>query len=162
MISSYKELSECQDRLLACYRTGSRPSDKFLARITQLRDAIQNGSKLTRVYVSGPITKGSRATNFHQAAKAQTILMESGKYAVLNPMLTMMHPDEPNISWERWLDTDLAWIEVADLVIRLPGESAGGDKETAYARQIGVPVAYAYEIPELREAFPAHYTTPTV
>ena len=39
-----------------------------------------------------------------------------------------------------WLDMDFAWVSVSDAVLRLPGESAGADRETAYAAERGVPV----------------------
>lgn len=165
MIAAYKRQAELLESLVYLYRFQANDVLQIEAKkaeLARVQQQIKDGSKLVRVYVSGPITKGSRTTNFAQAATAQKRLMESGKYAVLNPMLTMLHPDEPNISWERWLDTDLAWIEVADLVIRLPGASAGGDKEVAYAESIGVQVAYAYQIPELRDLFPVHFTHETV
>ncbi len=109
------------------------------------------------VYLSGPITKGNPTTNFKQACDAQRILMESGKYAVINPMLTMAHPEEKEISWECWLATDLKIITRVDEVIRLPGLSAGGDKECNFAREIGTPVLYAHQVPELAELFPCHH-----
>ncbi len=113
------------------------------------------------VYISGPITKGNRSTNFVQACQAQKILMETGEYAVINPMLTIMHPDEPNISWDCWLATDLAIIERVDEVIRLPGESVGGERETDYAREIGVPVVEACDVPCLKVLFTDAHRNPT-
>lgn len=109
------------------------------------------------IYLSGPITKGNPETNFKQACVAQRILMESGKYAVINPMLTMSHPNEKEISWECWLATDLKIITRVDEVIRLPGLSAGGEKECDFARSINTPVKYAFEIPELAPFFPRHH-----
>lgn len=161
MINLFKQQLQNLQGLLACYRVGRSPSTKLLDDISIISQKLDNGTKLTRVYLSGPITKGNKTTNFCQAMRAQKLLMDSGKYAVLNPMLTMMHPDECNISWEAWLATDLAFIEVCDIVIRLPGESAGGDKETRFAKSIDVPVFFAHEIAELRDAFPTHYTTLT-
>lgn len=94
---------------------------------------------MKRVYLSGPVTKGNRSHNFSQSLDAQQLLMEAG-YAVFNPMLTMMHPNEQNISWEMWLAGDLAWIDVCDLIVRLPGESLGADTETAHGILRGIPV----------------------
>ncbi len=113
------------------------------------------------IYLSGPITKGNQKTNFDQAALAHRILMESGKYAVINPMLTMAHPNEKEISWECWLTTDLKIITRVDRVIRLPGLSKGGDKECDFARSINTPVSYACDIPELKEFFPCHHENET-
>lgn len=94
---------------------------------------------MKRVYVSGPITKGNRSWNFFQAAEAQRMLLDAG-YAVLNPMLSMAHPDGHNISWEMWIASDLAFIEVCDLIVRLPGESKGADLEVQHATDRGIPV----------------------
>jgi len=94
---------------------------------------------MLRVYISHPITKGDGCFNFWQCCLAQKKLMEAG-YAVLNPGLSMMHPDAKNISWQCWIDSDLKWVEVSDFVIRLPGESTGADVETAHAEARGIPV----------------------
>lgn len=103
---------------------------------------------MKRVYISGPITKGNRSFNFYQASEAQRILLEAG-YAVLNPMLSMAHMDGHNISWETWIASDLAFIEVCDLIVRLPGESKGADLEVAHARERNIPVI-EMDLTELR------------
>jgi hypothetical protein len=92
-----------------------------------------------RIYISGPITKGNRSVSFFQAAEAQRRLMENG-YAVLNPMLSIMHPDGNNIPYEDWIESDLAYVAVSDFVLRLPGESKGADIETKFAREHGIEV----------------------
>lgn len=74
----------------------------------------------------------------------QVVLINSG-FAVLNPMLTMLHPDAWNIPHRAWLENDLPWVAVSDVVLRLPGESTGADEETAFAESLGVPVVYLYE-----------------
>ena len=40
----------------------------------------------------------------------------------------------------RWLAEDLAFVEVCDGVLRLPGISPGADEECAAARALGIPV----------------------
>lgn len=113
---------------------------------------------VTRIYLSGPITKGNRTHNFYQACQAHKLLMAAG-YSVLNPMLTMLHPDEPNIPHGQWLASDLPWVEVSDCVIRLPGESVGADMETAHARDMGVPVFGPEVFPCLHSLFPPAVAT---
>ncbi len=44
-----------------------------------------------------------------------------------------------------WLDLDLAWLEVADAVLRLPGASEGADEECRLAAKRGIPVYDAIE-----------------
>lgn len=111
----------------------------------------RDGTRAARVYVSGPITKGNRTHNFAQAAEAQRLLMLAG-FAVLNPMLSMMHPDSENIDYKLWLASDLPWVQVADYVVRLPGESNGADIETAHARRHGIPVIDYADVECLRSA----------
>jgi hypothetical protein len=45
-----------------------------------------------------------------------------------------------NTTFEDWMGLDLAWVEAADALIRLPGESVGADQEVALARKLGIPV----------------------
>ena len=92
-----------------------------------------------RLYLSGPITKGNRTSNFAQAASMQAELMQAG-FAVLNPMLSMMHPDAWTIDHRLWMDNDLPWVEVCHVVFRLPGESIGADEECSFADNLGIPV----------------------
>lgn len=99
-----------------------------------------------RVYLSGPITKGDRNHNFFQACDAERRLMLAG-FAPLNPMRSMVLP----FAWQEdmphglWLEVDFAWVEVADVVLRLPGESLGADQECAFAAALGIPVLESME-----------------
>ncbi len=92
------------------------------------------------IYISGPITNGNRNLSFYQAAEAQLRLMKTGDYACYNPMLSMAMFANNELSWEEWLECDESWIRVSDLVLRLPGESKGADREVTYAKTIGVSV----------------------
>jgi hypothetical protein len=67
--------------------------------------------------------------------------MEAG-FAVINPMLTMLHPDGPNIPWQTWINGDLEIVARCDMVLRLPGESKGADIETAHAIENDIPVMW--------------------
>lgn len=96
-----------------------------------------------RVYISGPITRGNRTENFRQACNAQAALMGEG-FAVMNPMLTMMHPEAWTIEHSLWMENDLPWVAVSHVVYRLPGESVGGDMECAHAMNLGIPVFTKY------------------
>jgi hypothetical protein len=40
---------------------------------------------------------------------------------------------------------DLAWVEVADAVLRIPGESSGAEREVAHALHHGKPVFTSVE-----------------
>jgi hypothetical protein len=147
------------EKLLSYYRLQHPVPSWLLTKINKISEQIKSlrNPELELIYLSGPITKGNPKTNFKQACDAQRVLMESGRYAVINPMLTMAHPDEKEITWDCWLRTDLEIVTRVDRVIRLPGLSSGADKECDYARSIGVPVFHACYIPELEKLFPTHH-----
>lgn len=105
---------------------------------------------MRRVYLSGPITKGNRTTNFAMSCEAHRLLLDDG-HAVLNPMLSMMHPDAANITWDQWIVSDLKFVEVCDMVVRLPGESKGADTEVLHAEKHGVSIVLAHQVPYLGE-----------
>lgn len=96
-----------------------------------------------RIYLSGPITKGDRTLNFATACSIHKELMERG-FSVLNPMLSMMHPDAWVIDHETWLENDLPWVACADIVLRLLGESKGAEAECRLAELSGVEVTTSW------------------
>lgn len=96
-------------------------------------------SKRPKVYISGPISLGSKTENFAQFMHAQRALIEAG-FAPLNPGLTMHEGIAKAFDHETWLEVDLPWVEAADLLIRLPGESKGADREVRAAIEAGVEV----------------------
>lgn len=105
------------------------------------------------VYISGPITKGDRNNNVHQAYKAHAWLMLAG-YAPINPMASCQYPFAwaPEYTHDLWLECDLPIIERCDAVLRLPGESSGADRETEHATTLGIPVFTSREtLDEWRE-----------
>lgn len=102
----------------------------------------------TIVYISGPITQGNRSLNFANAAWAMQELIEAG-YAPICPHLSMLHPADDQISYEKWLEVDFAWVEASQAVLRLPGFSPGADREVAHARSLNIPIYSS--IPQLKE-----------
>jgi len=97
-----------------------------------------------RVYIAGPISRGNLTHNIQQARDAAKALIARG-FAPMVPQLTcFMASDTPAVSagidHATWLDVDLPWVDVADAVLRLPGESTGADIEVARARERGIPV----------------------
>ena len=93
----------------------------------------------TKVYLSGPITLGDRDHNFRQACDAHRRLMEA-RFAVMNPILTMLIPGCWDIPHDEWIAADLPWVAAADVLLRLPGESTGADEECEFAAIVDVPV----------------------
>lgn len=98
-----------------------------------------DAKRKTRVYVAGPYTKGNTVVNVREAIAAGEALWSAG-YAAYVPHLTMLvellHPHP----WETWIERDRHWLEACDVLLRLPGESDGADREVARAMALGMPV----------------------
>lgn len=97
-----------------------------------------------RVYISGPISKGDRINHFAVSLATYKKVRDLG-YAPLNPMLSMMVEFMVPATHSEWLSCDLPWVEVSDIVLRLPGESIGADMEVEHARKFSIPVVYSIE-----------------
>lgn len=95
----------------------------------------------TRVYVAGPLSRGDRLANVEAACVAGRELIERG-YAPLVPHLSHHIDPVDALGHTMWLDVDMAWVAVADAVLRLPGESMGADQEVTFAWRHGIPVFF--------------------
>lgn len=96
----------------------------------------------TRVYVSGPLTSSGVPTeNVQRAVDIGRELIAMG-YAPLIPQLTYHVDPDAEIEHAVWMDVDLPWVGVADVVLRLAGASRGADIECAEALRLGIPVVY--------------------
>lgn len=111
-----------------------------------------------RIYIAGPVVKGDLGRNIEQATDAMFQLMLAG-LAPFCPHLScfsgpvmrdwqgrpfvraeVLPRDAPV---EHWYETDLAWVAVAEAILRLPGEGKGSDAEVAFARERGIPVFFS-------------------
>src|SRR5262245_6389643 len=92
-----------------------------------------------RVYVAGLYSRGDVLANVHAAIDAGTALLAMG-HAPLVPHLSHFWNERAPHPERVWLGLDLAWLEVADAVLRLPGESDGADLECAHAELLEIPV----------------------
>ena len=132
-------------------------------RAATLTDAAPTPAGRKRVYLAGPISKGDLRTNLNQATAAFVAIARAGLapfcphwsayskpcyqtgetpnrvycYATVHGNDDMTHAD--------WMAVDLPWVAVADAVLRLPGKSAGADRETAEATERGIPVFHSVE-----------------
>jgi Rieske Fe-S protein len=94
-----------------------------------------------RVYIAGPITKGDRSHNVAQATSLMQQLLNAG-YAPFCPHLGCLVPWDEQVPYEAWMEWCLAYLETCSLLIRLPGDSSGADREVAFAREKGIPVVF--------------------
>jgi UDP-N-acetylmuramoylalanine-D-glutamate ligase len=91
-----------------------------------------------RVYVAGPYT-GDEEANVQRAIAAGHALMDAG-FAPFVPHLSHFSEAQRPRHYEDWMGLDLAWLLSAHAVLRLPGASAGADREVAQAHRSGIPV----------------------
>ena len=47
--------------------------------------------------------------------------------------------------YEEYLRNDLEWLEVSDVLYRMPADSKGADIEVARAKELGIPVVYSLD-----------------
>jgi hypothetical protein len=105
-----------------------------------IEDFYLIGEKMYRVYISGPITKGNKIQNLAQALEAYKILLLNG-FAPFCPHLSMLTDDVlGRIPYRTWIETDLEWVKICHILLRLPGESPGAEEEVAMAEDNGIPV----------------------
>jgi len=98
---------------------------------------------MIRVYIAGPYTKPDPAVNVHRAIHVGNKLMDAG-FAVFIPHLSHFQHLLCPRPYEDWLAHDYEWLKVCDVVVRLPGESAGAEKECELADRLGIQVIYAH------------------
>lgn len=102
------------------------------------------------VYIAGPMTSsGDYKTNIRLGVKVMRALMKMG-YSVICPQLSGL-TDFDTVAWKAreltgdlthddWYEMDLELVRRSDLLLRLPGESRGADKEVAEAERRGIKV----------------------
>jgi hypothetical protein len=103
-----------------------------------------------RIYVAGPYTKGDVVINVRNAIMVGNNLRSLGHTPFIPHLTHFWHLVQPhNIDY--WYKYDLEWLEQCDALFRLPGESAGADKEVARAGELGLPVYTSYlDVPKYK------------
>lgn len=92
-----------------------------------------------RIYVAGPITKGDQFANVRAAVDAANQLADLGFFPFVPHLFAHWHIIHPR-HYEAWMALDFEYLSVCHALLRLPGESAGADREVAFARERGIPV----------------------
>lgn len=94
------------------------------------------------IYVSGPYTKGDPATNTRDALEAGTIILNAGHIPIVPHLSHFWHFLFPR-AYEEWMQYDFELIQKCDILLRLPGDSNGADREVRVAAQLGIPVIFS-------------------
>ncbi len=92
-----------------------------------------------RVYIAGPYTNGDIAVNVRNAILAGQAVLERGHTPYVPHLIHFWHLLCPGPR-QQWIDLDLAWLQVCEGVLRLPGESVGADLEVKRASELGIPI----------------------
>jgi len=71
-------------------------------------------------------------------------------YCPILPLLTHFQYIHKPRCYEDWMQVDEELVSRSDVLLRLPGESPGADREIARAKSLGIPVVYSVE--ELKAA----------
>lgn len=105
---------------------------------------------MKRVYIASPYTLGDVAVNVRRQMECADALIDLG-FAPFVPLYShFQHMYSPK-NWDVWLEQDLEWVKVCNVLLRLSGESAGADIEVKTAKENNIPVVYSIE--ELAEKF---------
>lgn len=100
--------------------------------------------KKVKVYVAGPYSGGDVCINVKNAIDMGDRILEAGMHPFIPHLTHFWHMAHPH-DYEIWIETDLVWLEVCDVMIRLPGESSGSDGEVRHAKGLNIPVFYNFE-----------------
>ncbi len=92
-----------------------------------------------KVYVAGPYTKPDPCINTHNAIQAGEALWAAGLVPFVPHLTHFWHTMAPH-PYQDWLEYDIEWLLMCDVVLRLPGESSGADVEVKIAQERGIPV----------------------
>jgi hypothetical protein len=114
--------------------------------------------KKMRIYIAGPITKGDLCDNINRANEVFLALAKAG-FAPMCPhwscfsgvawkgtilgteeVVSVAKANPTSLTHADWLAIDLSWLQMADALLRLPGESTGADMEEAHAKMLCMPI----------------------
>ena len=92
-----------------------------------------------KVYVAGPYSTGSQINNVRNVLEAADVLLDEGFIPFVPHLTHFWHFHSPK-AYDTWLSYDFHWVLACDVLLRLPGECPGCEKETALAQEHQIPV----------------------
>lgn len=98
------------------------------------------------VYIASPYTIGDVGQNVSKHLHVADTLIAHGFCPIAPLLFHYLHIIHPR-KYEEWMAIDFELLTRCDVVLRLPGESKGVDKEIEVAKELGKPVVT--DIPEL-------------
>ncbi len=97
-----------------------------------------------KVFIAGPYTLGDVAVNVRNACLAAERVVEMGHLPFVSLLYHFWHLISPH-EYEYWTEMDNRWLAECDILLRLPGESAGADGEVALCDFWKIPVVHSVE-----------------
>lgn len=94
---------------------------------------------MIKVYIASPYTKGDVDQNVRVQIDASHELMNKG-FLPFAPLLYHFQGKVHPRPYEDWMKVDFGWLSNCDVVLRLPGESKGADREVELAKLLNIPV----------------------
>ena len=89
------------------------------------------------VYIAGPYTNEDPVINTRKTIDAWKTLTDAGYAAIVPHLSLLLHLVYPHES-DFWYEQDLQILERCDILLRLPGDSWGADREMEVARERGI------------------------
>ena len=102
-----------------------------------MSDADAMSEPLPLVYVAGPYTRPDPVLNTRDAVLAADQVLELGAVAFV-PHLSLLHHAISPKPYEDWIRIAMQMLSRCDVVLRIPGESPGADREVELARELGL------------------------
>lgn len=93
---------------------------------------------MIKVYIASKYSIGDQAANVRASMDAFNELARLG-FAPYSPLLSHFQQIVHPLDYETWMAIDLEWLRQCDVVLRLPGESAGADREVTEAETCNIP-----------------------
>ena len=91
------------------------------------------------LYIAGPYSGGDVVMNVRTAIQMADVARRRGWLPFCPHLFHLWHIVEPH-QWAYWTEMDMEWLELADALYRIRGESPGADAEVERAKERGIPV----------------------
>lgn len=91
-----------------------------------------------RLYIAGPYAQGDVVLNIRTAIQAAELAITKGWTPFLPHLYHLWHLASPHPT-NFWYELDMGWLPACEALLRLPGESAGADREAQVATQLRLP-----------------------
>ena len=85
------------------------------------------------VYIAGPYAQPDQAINVRLAIRGAEIVRERGHLPFVPHLSHLWHLCSPH-DRDYWLQMGLEWVDVCDVLYRIPGYSPGADAEVEKAQ----------------------------